>query len=147
MYTVKSNNITHELLEKNDIKIELISNLTPYNTNGTSAPIDSNFMDFGEIKNKYDILLLVLYFNDTGYGKNKILGNCLYPIILFDDLPVESNYKGGVGFMSAEYIGVDSVTAGNALKYSLSLLKTGTDKVLTRCTYSDMGGSLYGIKL
>lgn len=146
MYILKSNNKTHELLEKNDIKIELISNLIPYNTNGTSAPIDSNFMDVNEIKNKYDILLLNLYFTDTNYGENKILGNCLYPIILFDDLPVESNYKG-IGFMSAEYISADSVNEGNARKYSVSLLKTGPDKILTRCTASDLGGSLYGIKL
>lgn len=146
MYILKSNNITHELLEKNDIKIELISNLTPYNTNGTSAPIDSNFMDVNEIINKYDILLLNIYFTDTGYGKNKILGSCLYPTILFDDLPAESNYKS-IGFMSSEYIATDSVEAGNALKYSVSLLKTGTDKILARCTASDVGGSLYGIKL
>lgn len=146
MYTLKSNNVTHELLEKNDIKIELISNLTPYNTNGTSAPVDSNFMDVNEIKNKYDILLLNLYFTDTGYGKSKILGNCIYPISLFDDLPVESNYKG-VGFMSAEYISSDSVTEGNSLKYAVSLMKTGPDKILARCTASDVEGSLYGIKL
>lgn len=146
MYTLKSNNVKHELLEKNDIKIELISKLIPYNTNGTSAPIDSNFMDINEIKNKYDILLLNLYFTDSGYGENKILGNCLYPIILFDALPVESNYKG-VGFMSAEYISADSVNEGNAKKYSISLLKTGPDKILTRCTASDVEGSLYGIKL
>lgn len=146
MYTLKSNNITHELLEKNDIKIELISNLTPYNVNGTAAPIDSNFMDVNEIKNKYDILLLSLYFTDTGYGENKTLGSCLYPIILFDNLPVESNYKG-VGFMTADYISADSVNVGNALKYSVSLLKTGPDKILTRCTNSDVGGLLYGIKL
>jgi hypothetical protein len=146
MYTLKSNNITHELLEKNDIKIELISELTPYNTNGESAPIDSNFMDVNEIKNKYDILLLNLYFTDSGYGKNKILGNSMYPISLFDDLPVESNYKG-VGFMSAEYISADSTTEGNARKYSVSLIKTGPDKILARCTASDVEGSLYGIKL
>ena len=146
MYTLKSNNITHELLEKNDIKIELISDLTPYNTNGTSSPIDSNFMDVNEIKNKYDILLLNFYFTDTGYGKNKILGNCIYPIILFDDLPIESNYKA-VGFMSASYIAADSITGGNALKYGVSLLKTGPDKILTCCTASDVRGSLYGIKL
>lgn len=146
MYTLKSNNITHNLLEKNDIKIELISNLIPYNTNGTTAPIDSNFMDVNEIKNKYDILLLNIYFTDTNYGKNKILGSCLYPIILFDDLPVESNYKG-VGFMSTEYIAADGVTAGNARKYAVSLLKTGPDKILACCTASDVGGSLYGIKL
>lgn len=146
MYILKSNNNTHELLEKNDIKIELISNLIPYDTSGTSSPIDSNFMDVNEIKNKYDILLLNLYFTDSGYGENKILGNCLYPIILFDDLPVESNYKG-VGFMSAEYIAADSATPGDARKYSISLLKTGPDKILTRCTASDVGGSLYGIKL
>lgn len=146
MYTLKSNNVTHELLEKNDIKIELISNLTPYNTNGTSAPIDSNFMDVNEIKNKYDILLLNLYFTDSGYGKNKILGNCIYPISLFDDLPVESNY-GGIGFMSAEYIATDSTTEGNARKYTVSLMKTGPDKIIARCTASDVGGSLYGIKL
>lgn len=146
MYTLKSNNITHDLLEKNDIKIELISELTPYNTNGTSSPVDSNFMDVNEIKNKYDILLLNLYFTDSGYGENKILGNCLYPIILFDDLPVESNYKG-VGFMSAEYISADSVVEGNARKYTVSLLKTGPDKILTRCSASDVCGNLYGIKL
>jgi hypothetical protein len=146
MYTLKSNNVTHELLEKNDIKIELISNLTPYNTNGTSAPVDSNFMDVNEIKNKYDILLLNFYFTDTGYGKSKILGNCLYPIILFDDLPVESNYKG-IGFMSAEYISADSKVEGNARKYAVSLIKTGPDKILARCTASDVEGSLYGIKL
>lgn len=146
MYTLKSNNITHDLLEKNDIKIELISNLTPYNTNGTSAPIDSNFMDVNEIKNKYDILLLNIYFTDSGYGKNKILGNCIYPISLFDDLPVESNYKS-VGFMSAEYLSADSITGGNARKYAVSLLKTGPDKILARCTASDVEGSLYGIKL
>lgn len=146
MYTLKSNNITHELLEKNDIKIELISNLTLYNTNGTTAPIDSNFMDVGEIKNKYDILLLVLYFTSSGYGENKLYGNCLYPTILFDALPVESNYKG-VGFMTVDYISADSVNAGNAIKYSLSLLKTGPDKILARCTSSDLGGRLYGIKL
>lgn len=146
MYTLKSNNITHELLEKNDIKIELISNLIPYNTNGTSAPIDSNFMDVNEIKNKYDILLLNFYFTDTGYGENKIFGNCLYPIILFDALPVESNYKS-VGFMSAEYVSADNINEGNARKYSVSLLKTGPDKMLARCTASDVGGSLYGIKL
>lgn len=146
MYTLKSNNITHELLEKNDIKIELISNLTPYNVNGTAAPIDSNFMDVNEIKNKYDILLLNIYFTSNSYGENKIVGNCLYPMKLFDSLPVESNYKG-VGFMSAEYISVDSVTQGNALKYAVSLLKTGPDKIITRCTSSDTGGSLYGIKL
>lgn len=146
MYTLKSNNIKHELLEKNDIKIELISNLTPYNTNGTSSPVDSNFMDVNEIKNKYDILLLNFYFTDSGYGENKILANCLYPIILFDDLPVESNYNG-VGFMAAEYIGADSVKEGNARKYSVSLLKTGPDKILARCTASDVRGSLYGIKL
>lgn len=146
MYTLKSNNITHELLEKNDIKIELISNLTPYNTNGTSAPINSNFMDVNEIKNKYDILLLNLYFTDPGYGKNKIISSCLYPISLFDDLPVESNYKG-VGFMSTDYISADSITEGNSRKYSLSLIKTGPDEILVRCTSSDVAGSLYGIKL
>nr|DAX05290.1 MAG TPA: hypothetical protein [Caudoviricetes sp.] len=146
MYTLKSNNVTHELLEKNDIKIELISNLTPYNTNGTSAPVDSNFMDVNEIKNKYDILLLNLYFTDTGYGKSKILGNCIYPISLFDDLPVESNYKG-IGFMSADYISADSITEGNARKFSISLIKTDPDKILARCTASDVEGSLYGIKL
>lgn len=146
MYTLKSNNITHELLEKNDIKIELISNLTPYNTNGTETPIDSNFMDVNEIKNKYDILLLNLYFTDTGYGKSKILGNCLYPISLFDESPVESNYKG-IGFMSAEYISADSASEGNARKYSVSLLKTGSDKILARCSASDVRGTLYGIKL
>lgn len=146
MYTLKSNNITHELLEKKDIKIELISNLIPYNTNGTSAPVDSNFMDVNEIKNKYDILLLNFYFTDPGYGKSKILGNGLYPISLFDELPVESNYKG-VGFMSADYISADSVSEGNARKYSISLLKTGPDKILARCSASDVSGSLYGIKL
>lgn len=146
MYTLKSNNVTHELLEKNDIKIELISNLTPYNINGTPAPVDINFMDVNEIKNKYDILLLNLYFTDAGYGKNKILGNCIYPISLFDDLPVESNYKG-IGFMSADYISADSTTEGNSRKYSISLIKTGPDKILARCTASDVEGSLYGIKL
>lgn len=146
MYTLKSNNVTHELLEKNDIKIELISNLTPYNTNGTSAPVDSNFMDVNKIKNKYDILLLNLYFTDDGYGKNKILGNCIYPISLFDNLPAESNYKG-IGFMSADYISADSTTEGNSRKYSISLIKTGPDKILARCTASDVEGSLYGIKL
>lgn len=146
MYTLKSNNIMHELLEKNDIKIELISDLTPYNTNGTSSPDDSNFMDVNEIKNKYDILLLSLYFTDTGYGKNKILGNCLYPISLFDELPVESNYKG-IGFITAEYISADSTTEGNARKYAVSLIKTGPDKVLARCSASDVKGILHGIKL
>lgn len=146
MYTLKSNNITHNLLDKNDIKIELISLLTPYNTNGTSAPIDSNFMDISEIKNKYNILLLNIYFTDSGYGKNKILGNCLYPTILFDDLPVESNYKG-IGFMETNYISADSLNEGNARKYAVSLLKTGPDKILARCTADDVGGSLYGIKL
>lgn len=146
MYTLKSNNITHELLEKNDIKIELILDLTPYNTNGTSSPVDSNFMDVNEIKNKYDILLLNLYFTDTGYGKNKILGNCIYPISSFDILPIESNYKG-IGFMSASYISADSKTEGNARKYEVSLLKTGPDKILARCTADDVRGSLYGIKL
>jgi hypothetical protein len=146
MYTLKSNNVTHELLEKNDIKIELISNLTPYNTNGTSSPVDSNFMDVNEIKNKYDILLLNLYFTDSGYGKNKILGNCIYPITLFDDLPVESNYKG-VGFMVVDYISADTTTEGNSRKYSVSLIKTGPDKILACCTASDVKGSLYGIKL
>lgn len=146
MYTLKSNSVTHELLEKNDIKFELISNLTPYNTNGTSAPVDSNFMDVNEIKNKYDILLLNLYFTDDGYGRNKILGNCIYPISLFDDLPIESNYKG-VGFMSVDYIAADSTTEGNSRKYSISLIKTGPDKILARCTASDVEGSLYGIKL
>lgn len=146
MYTLKSNNVTHELLEKNDIKIELISNLTPYNINGTTSPVDSNFMGVNEIKNKYDILLLNLYFTDSGYGKNKIIGNCIYPISLFDDLPVESNYEG-IPFMTAEYISVDSVTEGNSRKYAVSLIKTGTDKILARCTASDVEGSLYGIKL
>jgi hypothetical protein len=146
MYILKSNNVTHELLEKNDIKIELISNLTPYNTNGDSSPVDNNFMDVNEIKNKYDILVLNLYFTDSDYGKNKILGNCIYPISLFDDLPVESNYKG-IGFMSVDYISADSTTEGSARKYSVSLLKTGTDKILARCTASDVVGSLYGIKL
>ena len=146
MYTLKSNNVTHELLEKNDIKIELISNLTPYNINGTSSPVDSNFMDVNEIKNKYDILLLNLYFTDSGYGKSKIIGNCIYPISLFDDLPIESNYKG-IGFMSADYISADSTNEGNSRKYSVSLLKTGSDKILARCTASDVEGSLYGIKL
>lgn len=146
MYTLKSNNVTHELLEKKDIKIEFISDLTPYNTNGTSAPVDSNFMDVNEIKNKYDILLLNFYFTDPGYGKMKILGNCIYPMSLFDDLPVESNYKG-VGFMIASYVAADSVNGGNALKYTVSLLKTGPDKVLACCTADDVGGSLYGIKL
>ena len=146
MYTLKSNNITHELLEKNDIKIELISNLIPYNVNGTSSPIDSNFMDVNDIKNKYDILLLNLYFTDSGYGENKILGNCLFPIILFDDLAVESNYNG-IGFMTVDYISANTVNEGNSMKYSISLLKTGPDKILTRCSASDVGGSLYGIKL
>lgn len=146
MYTLKSNNITHDLLEKNDIKIELISDLTPYNTNGTSSPVDSNFMDVNEIKNKYDILLLNFYFTDTDYGENKILGNCIYPISLFDNLSVESNYKG-VGFMAASYISADSKTEGNALKYEVSLLKTGPNKILARCTADDVRGSLYGIKL
>lgn len=146
MYTLKSNNVTHELLEKNDIKIGLISNLTPYNINGTLAPVDSNFMNVNEVKNKYDILLLNLYFTDDGYGKNKILGNCIYPISLFDGLPVESNYKG-VGFMTVDYIATDSITEGNSRKYSISLIKTGPDKILARCTASDVEGSLYGIKL
>ena len=146
MYTLKSNNVTHELLEKNDIKIELISDLTPYNTNGSSSPIDSNFMDVNEIKNKYDILLLNFYFTDSGYGKTKILGNCIYPISLFDESPVESDYKG-IGFMQADYIATDSTTEGNARKYSISLLKTGPNKILARCTASDIRGSLYGIKL
>jgi hypothetical protein len=146
MYTLKSNNITHNLLEKNDIKIELISDLTPYNVNGTSSPVESNFMDVNEIKNKYDILLLNFYFTDDGYGKNKILGNCIYPISLFDNLPVESNYKG-IGFMSASYISADSTKESNARKYEVSLIKTGPDKMLTRCTADDVGGSLYGIKL
>lgn len=146
MYAVKSNNIAHELLEKNDIKIELISNLIPYNTNGSSSPIDSNFMNVSEIKNKYDILLLNLYFTSTGYGENKVLGSSLYPIILFDGLPVESDYKG-VGFISTEYISTDSVSEGNSRKYAVSLLKTGSDKILARCTSDDVRGSLYGIKL
>lgn len=146
MYTLKSNNITHELLEKNDIKIELISNLTPYNINGTSAPVDSNFMNVNEIKNKYDILLLNIYFTDSGFGKNKIVGNCIYPISLFDDLDIESNYKG-IGFMSADYIATDSTSGGNSRKYSVSLLKTGPNMILARCTDSDVEGSLYGIKL
>lgn len=146
MYTLKSKNITHSLLEKNDVKIELISKLTPYNTNGTSEPIASNFMEFNEIKSKYDILFLCLYFTDEGYGENKIMGSCLYPIILFDSLPVESNYKD-VGFMSAVYISADSVTAGNAVKHSVSLLKTGPDKILVCCSASDVSGILYGIKL
>lgn len=146
MYALKSNNIKHELLEKNDIKIELISNLIPYNTNGTSAPIDSNFMDVNEIKNKYDILLLNFYFTDSGYGKNKILGNCLYPTMLFDDLPIESDYNG-VAFMTAAYVSADSVNEGNSRKYTVSLLKTGSDKILARCSAIDVGGSLYGIKL
>lgn len=146
MYSLKSNNITHELLEKNDIKIELISDLTPYNTNGTTPADNSNFMDVNAIKNKYDIWLLNLYFTDTNYGKNKILANSLYPIILFDALPVESDYNG-VGFMSAEYISADSMSVGNARKYTISLLKTGSDKILTRCTSNDVMGSLYGIKL
>lgn len=146
MYTLKSNNVTHALLEKNDIKIELISDLTPYNKHGTTSPVDSNFMNVNAIKNKYDILVLNLYFTDSGYGKNKILGNCIYPISLFDDLPVESNYEG-VGFMTAEYISADSITEGNARKYSVSLIKTGQDKILACCTASDVKGSLYGIKL
>lgn len=146
MYTLKSNNVTHELLEKNDIKIELISNLTPYNTNGTSAPVDSNFMDVNNIKNKYDILLLNLYFTDSGYGENKILGNCIYPISLFDELPVESDYKA-VGFMEASYISADTKVEGNSRKYSVSLLKTGPDKIIACCSASDVEGSLYGIKL
>lgn len=146
MYTLKSNNVTHELLEKNDIKIELISNLTPYNTNGSTEPIDSNFMNVNEIKNKYDILFLNLYFTDDGYGKSKIVGNALYPISLFDELPVESNYKG-VGFMTADYISTDSINEGNSRKYSVSLIKTGPDKILARCTDSSVEGSLYGIKL
>lgn len=146
MYTLKSNNITHNLLEKNDIKIELITNLTPYNTNDTAGPVDSNFIDVNEIKNKYDILLLNLYFTDSGYGKSKILGNSIYPISLFDDLPVESNYKG-IGFMLAEYVSADSTTEGNARKYSISLIKMGPDKILARCSASDVEGSLYGIKL
>lgn len=146
MYTLKSNNITHELLEKNDIKIELISNLTPYNTNGTSAPVDNNFIDVNEIRNKYDMLLLNLYFTDIGYGESKVLANSLYPIRLFDESPVESNYKG-VAFTSAEYISADSKTEGNARKYSVSLLKTGPDKILACCSASDVKGSLYGIKL
>lgn len=146
MYTLKSNNTTHKLLEKNDIKIELISDLTPYNRNGTSSPLDSNFLDVNEIKNKYDILLLNCYFTDTDYGENKIFGNSIYPVSLFDNLPVESNYKG-VGFMSATYIAADSINEGNALKYEVSLLKTGPDKILARCTADDVRGSLYGIKL
>lgn len=146
MYKLKSNNITHELLEKNDIKIELISDLTPYNTNGTSSPIDSNFIDINEIKNKYDILLLNIYFTDTGYGENKILGNSIYPTSLFDNLPVESNYND-VGFMTAYYISADSKTEGNARKYEVSLLKTSFDKILARCSADDVRGSLYGIKL
>ena len=146
MYTLKSNNIKHELLEKNDIKIELISNLTPYNINGTSEPVDSNFMDVNEIKNKYDILLLNLYFTDDGYGKNKLFGSCIYPISLFDALPIESDYKG-VGFMAVDYIATDSTTEGNSRKYSISLIKTGQDKILARCSASDVRGSLYGIKL
>lgn len=146
MYTLQSNNIKHDLLEKNDIKIELISNLIPYNTNGTSTPIDSNFMSVNEIMNNYDMLLLNMYFTDSGYGENKILGNCLYPTILFNDLPVEADYNG-TAFMSAEYISADSVSGGNARKYTVSLLKTGPDKILTRCTDSSACGSLYGIKL
>lgn len=146
MYTLKSNSVTHELLEKNDIKIELISNLKPYNVNGTSVPDDSNFMDVNEIKNKYDILLLSLYFTDDGYGENKTLGNCIYPISLFDGLPVESDYKG-VGFMAVDYIAADTMTESNARKYSIALLKTGPDKILVRCTASDVRGILHGIKL
>lgn len=146
MYTLKSNNVTHELLEKNDVKIELISDLTPYNVNGTSAPVNSNFMDVNEIKNKYDILLLNFYFIESGYGETKVLANSIYPISLFDSSPVESNYKD-IGFMSADYISTDTTTEGNARKYSVSLLKTGTNKILARCTADDVRGSLYGIKL
>ncbi len=146
MYTLKSNNITHELLEKNDIKIELISDLTPYNTNGTSAPTEINFMDVNEIRNKYDMLLLNLYFTDSGYGENKIVGNTFYPISLFDGLPIESDYNVA-GFMEVNYISAATNLEGNARKYSISLLKTGPDKILARCTASDIKGSLYGIKL
>lgn len=146
MYTLKSNNITHELLEKDDVKIKLISDLTPYNMNGTSEPVDSSFIDVNEIKNNYDILLLNLYFTNPGYGVNKILGNCIYPISLFNNLPVESDYKG-LGFMSADYISANSIAEGNARKYSVSLIKTGQDKILARCSDADVRGSLYGIKL
>ena len=146
MYTLKSNNIRHELLEKNDIKIELIANLTPLNVNDTSQPDDSNFTDINGIKNKYDILLLNFYFTDEGYGESKILGNCIYPIKLFDGLSVESNYKS-VGFMSVDYVSADTITPGNARKYTLSLIKMGPDKILACCTASDVAGSLYGIKL
>lgn len=146
MYTLKSNNITHELLEKNDIKIELISNLTCYNANGTSTPVDSNFMDVNVIKNKYDMLLLNLYFTDNGYGESKIFGNSIYPISLFDDLPIESDHTG-IPFMSADYISADNNIESKARKYSVSLIKMGPDKMLARCSASDVGGSLYGIKL
>lgn len=146
MYTLKSNNNKHVLLENNDIKIELITKLVPYNMNDTGAPDESHYIDVSPIKNKYDVLLLNLYFTDPGYGENKIMGNCLYPVTLFDGAPLSTDYHD-TGFMSVEYVSADSVTPGNALKYKISLVKTGPNRAIACCTADDICGSLYGIKL
>lgn len=149
MYSLTSNSIKHDLLETNDVKLEFISELTPYNINGTSTPVDNNFLDLGNIetfKNKYDLLLLCFYFIEPIYGPNKVVTSELYPFELFEGAPIETNYKTQ-GFMSAEYISADSVTRGTCLRYGLYLLKTGTNRVLVQATHDDIKGKLYGIKL
>lgn len=149
MYSLTSNNVKHDLLEKSDVGIELISYLNPYNRLSESLPVDNNFISFGDIevfKNKYDLLMLCLYFTDAGYGPNKILATTLYPVIQFQDAPIETNYKQ-IGLLSVDYISADSKTAGTALKYEVSILKTASNKVLAQTTHNDLKGILYGIKL
>lgn len=149
MYKLISNDVTHELLERGDLgHIKLISYLTPYNMNSAGTPTDNNFLGFGTLSEltQYDLLLLEFYFTDAGYGPNKIMASGLYPVELFEDAPIETNYKA-VGFISAEYISADSITRGNCLRYGLYLLKTGTNKMLVQATHGDIKGILYGIKL
>lgn len=149
MYKLISNSVTHELLERGDLgHIKLISYLTPYNLNSAGTPTDNNFLGFGTLSEltQYDLLLLEFYFTDAGYGPNKIIASGLYPVELFKDAPIETNYKAQ-GFISAEYISADSVTRGNCLRHGLYLLKTGTSKVLAQSTADDIKGILYGIKL
>lgn len=146
MYVLISNGVQHSLLEQGDLgHIKLISYLTPYNKNSEGSPNDTNFLSFKNIE-EFDLLLLELYFTDHGYGPNKIIASGLYPVELFKDAPIETNYKAQ-GFISAEYISADTVTRGDCLRYGLYLLKTGTSKVLVQSTSNDIKGILYGIKL
>lgn len=145
MLSVKSNNIIHTLVEKGDVKVELISELKPLNINKSSVLIEDNYINVSNIDSNYDMLLLVLMFTESDFI-NKISGSELYPTSLFSGVE-NTTSATATPFMAASYIAVDSKVAGNALKYQVSLLKYSDTRLYCVCSHDDIKGNLYGIKL